>query len=118
MVTLQSQAQIKNAININRFKKRSITARLKEGATKGQEPLKEPEQKRNHRPLRTDRRTAMHEKDNYLKTAEFSTEQNENMIDGGPNNTPFPPEPPELDKKPLDKVKEPKELRKGRELER
>ncbi len=55
----------------------------------------------------------MHEKDNYLKTAELSTEQNCNMIDGVPNNT-----PPELDAKPLDKVKEPKERRKGRELER
>ena len=68
--------------------------------------------------MRTDRRTAMHEKDNYLKTAELSTEQNQNMIDGVPNNTPLPPEPPELDKTPLDKVKEPKERRKGRELER
>ena len=57
----------------------------------------------------------MHEKDNYLKTAELSTKQNQNMIDGVPNNTPLPPE---LDKKPLDKVKEPKERRKGRELER
>ena len=55
----------------------------------------------------------MHEKDNYLKTAELSTEQNCNMIDGVPNNT-----PPELDAKPLDKVKAPKEHRKGRELER
>ena len=55
----------------------------------------------------------MHEKDNYLKTAELSTEQNCNMIDGVPNNT-----PPELDAKPLDKVKEPKERRKGRELKR
>ena len=27
----------------------------------------------------------MHEKDNYLKTAELSTEQNCNMIDGVPN---------------------------------
>lgn len=53
----------------------------------------------------------MHEKDNYLKTAELSTEQNCNMIDGVPNNTPIPPTP-------LDKVKEPKERRKGRELER
>ena len=61
---------------------------------------------------------AMHEKDNYLKTAELSTEQNCNMIDGVPNNTPIPPTPPELDAKPLDKVKEPKERRKGRELER
>ena len=58
----------------------------------------------------------MHEKDNYLKTAELSTEQNCNMIDGVPNNTPIPPTPPELDAKPLDKVKEPKERRKGREL--
>ena len=45
----------------------------------------------------------MHEKDNYLKTAELSTEQNCNMIDGVPNNTPIPPTPPELDTKPLDK---------------
>ncbi len=59
----------------------------------------------------------MHEKDNYLKTAELSTEQNCNMIDGVPNNTPIPPTPPELDAKPLDKVKEPKERRKGRELD-
>ena len=38
----------------------------------------------------------MHEKDNYLKTAELSTEQNCNMIDGVPNNTPIPPAPPEI----------------------
>ena len=31
----------------------------------------------------------MHEKDNYLKNAELSTEQNCNMIDGIPNNTPL-----------------------------
>ena len=43
----------------------------------------------------------MHEKDNYLKTAELSTEQNCNMIDGVPNNTPISPTPPELDAKPL-----------------
>ena len=35
----------------------------------------------------------MHEKDNYLKTAELSTEQNCNMIDGVPNNTPINPCP-------------------------
>lgn len=35
----------------------------------------------------------MHEKDNYLKTAELSTEQSCNMIDGVPNNTPIPPAP-------------------------
>ena len=39
----------------------------------------------------------MHEKDNYLKTAELSTEQNCTMIDGVPNNTPIQPAPPELD---------------------
>ena len=44
----------------------------------------------------------MHEKDNYLKTAELSTEQNQHMIDGGPNNTPLPPAPPALVKKALD----------------
>ena len=60
----------------------------------------------------------MHEKDNYLKTAELSTAQNCNMIDGVPNNTPIQPTPPELAANPLDKVKEPKERRKGRELER
>ena len=48
----------------------------------------------------------MHEKDNYLKTAELSMEQNCNMIDGVPNNTPISPTPPELDAKPLDKVKD------------
>ena len=35
----------------------------------------------------------MHEKDNYQKTAELSTKQNCNMIDGIPNNTPIPPRP-------------------------
>ena len=60
----------------------------------------------------------MHENVNDPTTAELYTEQNCNMIDGVPNNTPIPPAPPELDAKPLDKVKEPKERRKGRELER
>ena len=60
----------------------------------------------------------MHEIFNYPTTTEIYTEQNCNMIDGVPNNTPIPPTPPELDAKPLDKVKEPKERRKGRELER
>ena len=59
----------------------------------------------------------MHEKDNYLKTAELSTEQNCNMIDGVQQYA-HPAHAPELDAKPLDKVKEPKERRKGRELER
>ena len=32
----------------------------------------------------------MQEKDNYLKNAELSTEQNYNMIDGIPNKAPLP----------------------------
>lgn len=59
----------------------------------------------------------MNEKDNYLKTAELSTEQNYNMIDGIPNNMPLPPQPPELNKKELDKVKEPPHRRRSRERE-
>ena len=59
----------------------------------------------------------MHEKDNYLKNAELSTEQNCNMIDWIPNNTPLPPAPPESDKKPLDKVKEPPSRKLSRERE-
>ena len=35
----------------------------------------------------------MHEKVNYLKTAELSTEQNCNMIDGVPNKTTRPSNP-------------------------
>ena len=58
----------------------------------------------------------MHEKDNYLKTAELSTEQNCNMIDGVPNNTPIPPTPPAAGRKTASiTVKEPKERRKGRD---
>ena len=59
----------------------------------------------------------MQEKENPLKSAELSAEQNYNVIDGVLNNTPPAPVPPELEK-PLDKVKEPKEHRRGRELER
>ena len=59
----------------------------------------------------------MHEKDNYLKNSELSTEQNCNMIDGIPNNTPLPPTPPEPDRKPLDKVKEPPRACRIRERE-
>lgn len=49
----------------------------------------------------------MNDNDNYLKSAELSTEQNANMIDGilGNNALPAPPIPvPAV--KPLDKVKE------------
>ena len=51
----------------------------------------------------------MHEKDNYLKNSELSTEQN--------CNTPLPPTPPEPDRKPLDKVKEPPSHKRSRERE-
>lgn len=57
----------------------------------------------------------MYEQDNLLKTAELSTEQNYNMIDGLLNNAPaLPPHPPE---KELDKVKEPPSKRRSRERE-
>ena len=59
----------------------------------------------------------MHEKDNYLKAAELSTEQNYNMIDGIPNNTPPVLPPPEQVRPTLDKVKEPPAARRSRERE-
>lgn len=59
----------------------------------------------------------MTEKDNYLKTAELSTEQNCNMIDGIPNNMPLPPQPSKPYKNELDKIKEPPHRRRSRERE-
>ena len=57
----------------------------------------------------------MYEQDNLLKTAELSTEQNYNMIDGLLNNGPaLPPQPPERE---LDQVKEPPSKRRSRERE-
>ena len=58
----------------------------------------------------------MQEKDNPLKSAELSAEQNYNMIDGVLNNTPPAPVPPEPEK-PLDKVKEPSHHKRSRERE-
>ena len=58
----------------------------------------------------------MQEKDNPLKSAELSAEQNYNMIDGVLNNTPPAPVPPEQEK-PLDKVKEPPNKHRSRERE-
>ena len=52
-----------------------------------------------------------------LRNVRFSYDGKVNVLEHC-NNTPIPPTPPELDAKPLDKVKEPKERRKGRELER
>jgi hypothetical protein len=59
----------------------------------------------------------MNEKDNYLKNAELSTEQNYNMIDGIPNNAPPLPPAPVPEVKPLDKVKEPPARKRSRERE-
>ena len=59
----------------------------------------------------------MNEKDNYLKTAELSTEQNYNMIDGIPNNAPMAPPVLVPEIPPLDKVKEPPARRRSRERE-
>ena len=58
----------------------------------------------------------MQEKYNPLKSAELSTEQNYNMIDGIPNNMSPVPVPPEREK-PLDKVKEPPRHKRSRERE-
>lgn len=60
----------------------------------------------------------MNEKDNYLKTAELSTEQNTNMIDGilG-NNAPMAQPVPVPEVKPLDRVKEPPRRKRSRERE-
>ena len=62
----------------------------------------------------------MYEKNNPLKSAELSTEQNCNMIDGIPNNAPLPVPPtvPMPEVKPLDRVKEPPAKKRSRELER
>jgi hypothetical protein len=62
----------------------------------------------------------MNEKDNYLKNAELSTEQNYDMIDGIPNNTalPVPPSEPAPEVKPLDRVKELPARKRSRERER
>ena len=59
----------------------------------------------------------MNDKYNYLKTAELSTEQNYNMIDGIPNNAPMAPPVPVPEVKPLDKVKEPPRKKRSRERE-
>ena len=58
----------------------------------------------------------MQEKDNPLKLAELSAEQNYNMIDGVLNNTPPAPVPPDQEK-PVDKVKEPPHHMRSRERE-
>lgn len=58
----------------------------------------------------------MEQKNNPLETAELTTEQNTNMIDGIRNNAPIIPPVPVPAVKPLDKVKPP--TRKNRTWER
>ena len=64
----------------------------------------------------------MNEKDNHLKSAELSIEQNANMIDGILNNAPLTPPVQDggrlPDEKPLDRVKEPTQKKRNWELER
>lgn len=59
----------------------------------------------------------MNEKENYLKNAELSAEQNYNQIDGVLNNTPPTPVPTPEDR-PIDRVKPPTEKKRSRERER
>lgn len=59
----------------------------------------------------------MNEKENYLKNAELSTEQNYNMIDGIPNNAPLPVPQVRPEEKPKGRVKEPPAKRRSRERE-
>ena len=49
----------------------------------------------------------MEQKNNPMKTAELSAEQNTNMIDGILNNLPLCAPSPVPEEKPLDKVKPP-----------
>ena len=58
----------------------------------------------------------MQEKDNYLKNAELSTEQNYNMIDGILNNAPPVPQA-QPEEKPNDRVIEPPRKKRSRERE-
>ena len=59
----------------------------------------------------------MNEKDNYLKAAELSTEQNCNMIVGILNNAPLPVPQAQQEEKPKDRVREPPARRRSRERE-
>lgn len=56
----------------------------------------------------------MNEKENYLKNAELSAEQNYNMIDGIPNNAPLPVPQARPEEKQKDRVKEPPAKRRSR----
>lgn len=58
----------------------------------------------------------MNDKDNYLKNAELSTEQNYNMIDGILNNALLVPQA-RPEEKPKDRVIEPPRKKRSRERE-
>ena len=68
-----------------------------------------------HKPLRQSQSHVRSLKYDPLKSAELTTEQNYNMIDGILNNGPAPVLPPE--EKPLDKVREIPPKRRSRERE-
>lgn len=57
----------------------------------------------------------MTDQNNPLQTVELSTEQNTNMIDGILNNA--PPQLPQSEEKPPDKVRERPNPRRSREIE-
>ena len=59
----------------------------------------------------------MNKKNDYLRTAELSSEQNTNMLDGILNNAPLAPPTPVPEDKPLDKVKEHPPRKRSRERE-
>jgi len=59
----------------------------------------------------------MTDKNNPLQTAELSTEQNANMLDGIINNLPLTPPVPVPENTPLDKVKEPTPRKRSRDRE-
>ena len=59
----------------------------------------------------------MNEKENPLKNAELSTEQNYNCIDGIMNNAPLPPAVPVPEEKDRDRVKEQTEKDRSRDRE-
>jgi hypothetical protein len=59
----------------------------------------------------------MNDKDNYLKTAELSTEQNTNMLDGIANNIALPVPQAQPEEKTKDRVREHPPRRRSRERE-
>ena len=105
-------ADYKRMYKVQEVKPRTIAQQMKEAAKLTGAALP---RKRLPPTGATDRRIAMPEKYDPLKSAELTTEQNYNMIDGILNNGPAPVLPPE--EKPLDKVREIPPKRRSRERE-